>query len=61
MAGTSRAAWRRNELFVLLSDGTNAVGVTAAAERGAQDPAGMDRLRGIFDRRPKRAGQPSGE
>ncbi|MET8419211.1 hypothetical protein ACWD7C_25360 [Streptomyces sp. NPDC005134] len=47
-----------DELFVLLSDDTNAVGVTAAAERAAQDPADMDRLREIFDRRPKRAGQP---
>ncbi|MGW5272800.1 hypothetical protein ACWEQP_09480 [Streptomyces sp. NPDC004044] len=60
-----RSRWRAqprhvaaDELLVLLSDDTNAIGVTATAERGAQAPAAVDRLRGIFDRRPKRAGRP---
>nr|WTB31107.1 YcxB family protein [Streptomyces sp. NBC_00830] len=65
---TTVVAWRAqpryvetDDLFVLLSDDKNAVGVTVIAKRGAQDPSDVDRLREIFDRRLKRAGSsPSG-
>ncbi|MFI5629088.1 YcxB family protein [Streptomyces sp. NPDC051664] len=49
------------DLFVMLSEDRNAVGLTVMAKRGAQDPADVDRLREIFDRHLKRAASsPSG-
>ncbi|MFD9504123.1 hypothetical protein [Streptomyces sp. NPDC060035] len=41
-------------LFVLLGDDRNAIAVALLAKRGADGPAAVDRLRGIFDRRPTR-------
>ncbi|MFF5275511.1 hypothetical protein [Streptomyces sp. NPDC000133] len=38
------------DLFVMLSDDRNAVGLTVMAKRGVQDPSDVDRLREIFDR-----------